>query len=110
MEPHVSKAALTPSRRCLIVLMQRLNFGRIEELHILHGEPLLDPPPRIFHEIKFGRENGTRPEAAKADFELKAEVTDLFAHLEKVGDGVIARLEIQHGLPFRMTCEEDVAG
>jgi hypothetical protein len=83
--------------------MQQINFGRIEDLHIVNGEPLLAPQPRILREIKFGRENGPRPEAAKADFELKAEVVEMFAHMKTLGNGVVARLEIQHGLPFRMT-------
>jgi hypothetical protein len=71
--------------------MQRLNFGRIEELRILDGEPLFDPPPLAIREHKFARGDGPRPEAAKADFALKAEVVDLFAQLEAMGDGVITR-------------------
>ena len=101
-----SKSSLTPPRVRLIDLMQRLNFGRIEDLHILNGEPLFDPPPRVFRDVRPGRVNGPRPEAGKADFDLKDEVIDLFVHQEAVGDGVIERIEVQHGLPFRMTFEE----
>ena len=108
MAIHATKSDLTPSRRCLVILMQRLNFGRIEELHVLNGEPLFDPPPRVFREVKFGGDNRPRPEVEKTDFALKAEMIDLLAQLEEVGDGVVTRLEIQHGLPFRMTCEEAV--
>lgn len=104
-----AKSSLSPARTRLVGLMQRLNFGRIEELRILDGEPLFDPPPRAIREHKFARGDGPRPEAAKADFALKAEVIDLFVHLEAVGDGVITRIEIQHGLPFRMVVEEVLA-
>ncbi len=100
------KSSLTPPQARLVELMQRLNFGRIEDLHILNGSPLFDPPPRVFRDVRPGRDNAPRPEAGKADFDLKAEVIDLFAHLEAVGDGVIARIEVQRGLPFRMTFEE----
>lgn len=106
---NATHSALTPCRRRFVGLMQRLNYGRIENLQVRNGEPVFDPPPRVIREVKFGRENGPRPEAAKADFALKAEVIDLFAHLEEVGNGVITRLEIQHGLPFRMAFEEAVA-
>ncbi len=105
----VTYSALTPCRRDFVGLMQRINFGRVEDLHVRNGEPVFDPPPRVIREVKFGRENRPRPEAAKADFSLKAEVVDLFAHLEEVGNGVITRLDIQHGLPFRMAFEEAVA-
>lgn len=104
-----TKSSLTPPQRRLVDLMQRLNFGRIEDLHILNGEPLFDPPPRVFRDVRPGRVNGPRPEAGKADFDLKDEVVDLFVHLEAVGDGVIERIEVQHGLPFRMTFEEAYA-
>ncbi len=86
--------------------MQRVNYGRIEMLSIRCGEPVLDPPPRVVREIKFGGDNGPRPQVAKADFALKAQVRDLFAQLEVLGDGVIPCIEIQRGLPFRMTMEE----
>jgi hypothetical protein len=38
-----------------------------------------------------------------------AEVIDLFAQLEALGNGVVTRLEVKHGLPFRMIIEEDLA-
>ena len=105
--PHpATKSTLSPQRQRLVALMQRMNFGRIEGLHILNGEPLFDPQPRVIREVKLARDNGPRPEIVKTDFALKAEVIDLFAQLEAVGDGVIERIEIQHGLPFRMTFEE----
>ena len=100
------KSSLTPSQQRLLAEMQRINYGRIEGLSVRCGEPVLDPPPRVVREIKFGGDNGPRPEAAKTDFTLKAQVRDLFAQLEALGDGVIPCIEIQRGLPFRMTVEE----
>lgn len=101
-----TKTSLSPARRQLIELMQRINYGRIEGLSIRRGEPVLDPPPRIIREIKFGGENGPRPEVAKPDFTLKAQVRDLFAQMEALGDGVVPCIEVQRGLPFRMAIEE----
>jgi hypothetical protein len=106
---NTTKTDLTKNQRRLVEWMQRLNFGRIENLPVRNGEPVFDPPPRVIREVKFGGENRPRPETAKPDFCLKAEVVDLFEHLKEVGDGVITRLEIQRGLPFRMAIEEAVA-
>ena len=100
------KSSLTPSQQKLLTEMQRINYGRIEGLSVRRGEPVMDPPPRIIREIKFGGENGPRAEVGKPDFTLKAQVRDLFAQLEALGDGVIPCIEIQRGLPFRMTVEE----
>ena len=106
MNANLKKQNLSLARQQLIELMQRINYGRIEGLPVRRGEPVMDPPPRIVREIKFSGENGPRPESTKADFALKAQVRDLFAQLEALGDGVIPCVEIQRGLPFRMTVEE----
>jgi len=103
--PQRSKSALSPNGARLVELMQRVNFGRIEQLVIADGEPVLDPPPRIIREIKFGGENGPRPEAGIEDFALKAQVVELFHTFDDLRDGVIEVLEIKHGLPFRMAVE-----
>ncbi len=109
MTGTVTLASLPPAGRELVELMQRLNFGRVEGLVVREGEPVLDPPPRIVREVKFCAENGPRPEAAKEDFALKARVRELFDHMETIGDGGIGCIEVKHGLPFRMTLEENVA-
>jgi len=109
MVAAVTKADLSPARARLVELMQGINFGRVERLAVRGGAPVFDPPPRVVREIKFGAENGPRPEGTKVDFSLKAQVRELFAQMEAMGDGVIRSLEVKHGLPFRMTIEEDAA-
>lgn len=104
--PIPTKSSLSPSQQKLLTEMQRINYGRIEGLVVRSGQPVMNPPPRTVREIKFGGENGPRPEVTKTDFALKAQVRDLLAQLEALGDGVIPCLEIQRGLPFRMTIEE----
>lgn len=104
-----TKSSLSQPKARLVELMQRINFGSIEKLVIKKGDLLFDPPPRVVREVKFGGENGPRPEAAKQDFALKAQVRDLFAQIEAMGDGVIHCLEVKHGLPFKMVIEENAA-
>jgi hypothetical protein len=87
MRTGPSKDSLSAARRRLVELMQRLNFGRIEGLAVADGDPVLDPPPHVVAEIKFGGENGP---------------LDLFEHMERLGIGKIEVLEVKHGLPFRM--------
>ena len=106
MVTNAAKSDLTPARQELIEAMQRTNYGSIEGLPVRRGEPVMNPRPRVIREYRFARENGPRPEVAKTDFALKTEVIDLFAQLEALGDGVIIRIEIQRGLPFRMIVEE----
>ena len=101
-----AKTDLSPAEVQLVELMQGINFGRIKGLHVQAGTPVFTPPPRVVREIKFGGENGPRPETSKQDFDLKAQVRDLFAQLEAMGDGVVHCVEVKYGLPFKMTIEE----
>lgn len=100
MNPTPTKSSLTPARRRLVELMQRLNFGRIEGLSVRGGEPVLDPMPAVIREHKFGSENGPHREAGRPDYQLKNQVTDLMALLNAIGDGAIAVLSVKHGVPF----------
>lgn len=108
MKPGLTKAALPEPRRQLLELMQSINFGRIEGLMIRDGTPVLAPPPRLVREVKFGGDNGPRPERDANNFVLKAQVVELFQHLDQLGVGAIEVLEIKHGLPFRMLVAQAV--
>jgi hypothetical protein len=101
------KYALSKQRRDLLGIMQRINFGRIEGLTVRSGEPTFDPIPRIIQEIKLGGEDSPRMELEQADFELKAQVVELFQYMTKVGNGSIACLDVKHGLPFRIVVEQE---
>ena len=103
MRPLGTKAALSPARRRLIELFQQLNFGRVESLNLMDGEPVFDPPPRAIREIKFGGENGPRPEYDAVDFALKSQVVELLRFFDQLGDGTIEAIEVKYGLPFRLT-------
>lgn len=100
MNPTPTKSSLSPARQRLVELMQRLNFGRIEHLEVRGGEPVLDPPPNVVREHKFGSENGPHREAGHPDCPLKNQIRDLMSLLDEVGDGTVAVLSVKHGLPF----------
>ena len=102
----MNASTLSPARRQLLLRLQTLNFGRIENLRLQDGEPVLDPPPRVVREIKFGGDNSPRPEADLRDFQLKAQVIELFRHFDRIQNGVVRLIEIKHGLPFKMNVEE----
>ena len=103
------KSSLPEPRQHFVQLMQKVNFGRIENLVIKDGQPVLSPSPRVVREVKFGGENGPRPEASIEDFSLKAQVVELLCHMDELHDGMIGVLEIKHGLPFRMIVEDRAA-
>ena len=108
MKTNLTKAALPAARQRLLELMQTMNFGRIEDLAVRGGNPVFDPPPRVIRELKIGGDNGPRPERDASDFLLKDQVVELFFHLDRLGDGTVAIIEVKHGLPFRLLLTESV--
>ena len=96
---------LTPARRNLITMMQRLDFGTIENLIIHNGEPIMDPRPHVTRTVKLCGENRPRPEVSLEDFILKDKVRDLFAQFDSLKNGTILLLKVQHGLPVTYEVE-----
>ena len=103
------KEELHPECRLLVEDMQRLNFGRYENVRVRDGRPCLNPKPRRIRYLKPGKDNSPRPEAGLSDFALKEQLIDFFRLLVEIGNGVILELEIKDGMPCHMTVEEDVA-
>ena len=103
MNDFSTKAALSLPRKRLLEAMQRLNFGSIEDLEVRGGEPVFSQAaPRITQDIKIGAANGPRLEAEKDNFLLKTAIIELFAHLNRIDHGSVAKIEVRHGLPFRL--------
>ncbi len=106
---------LSPARRQLVALMRHVDFGRIENLLVLKGEPVLDPAPRVVREIKLDAEPGSRPGGGSGggggteDFALKHQVVAMLRRLDELGNGRVELMEVKHGLPFRMNVEGAIA-
>ena len=98
----LSILSLSPARQRLVRLMQDLEFGQIERLRVVAGEPQLDPLPKVTRFTRFGEKRLGSDRPAGGDFVLKRQVEQLFAELDRMRDGVIGCLEVQAGLPFRM--------
>ena len=98
----IRKRMLSPARKELIDLMSDIHYGSIENLLVRGGEPVLQPPPRIVHDVRLGRHEIKPSVRNRSDFALKAQLVDLFKRLDSISDGVIDRIDIQAGLPFRI--------
>jgi hypothetical protein len=85
--------------------MQRLNFGRIEDLVVRGGEPVFDPAPRVIQKVKIGGENGPRTEFSSTDFLLKKQMIELVEAIASLGEGKVLTIDVKHGLPFAVEIE-----
>ena len=105
MNELTTKSSLSDSPRRLVELMQRLNFGRIEDLIVRNGEPVFDPAPKVIRKVKIGGENGPRPELICEDFLLKKQTIELLEAISNLGEGTVLIIDVKHGLPFAVEIE-----
>jgi hypothetical protein len=99
---------LTPAQPGLVQIMRQHRFGRIENLRVERGQPILRPDTKI---VRVARINGSGeiPEVSiQGELELKPAVLDLLGQLEKLSSAMVLRLEFRHGLPCLLETEAEV--
>ena len=105
MPAITTKSDLSGAQQRLVLLLQTLNFGRIEALRVRSGEPCFDPPPRITEKRKLGGEHGPRREANLSDFNLKQSTIEMLEAIGEIQDGEVQAIEVKFGLPFALELE-----
>lgn len=108
LRPGLNTTNLTTSQQRLVMLMRDISFGRIEGLAVAGGEPVFQNGPTVVRDIKFGAGSDSIPINPKQDFSLKAQVIEMFEHLQNMSNGTVEVLEIKNGLPFRMSVKETI--
>ncbi|MEZ4651967.1 MAG: hypothetical protein R3E97_24835 [Candidatus Eisenbacteria bacterium] len=104
MQDALHRDGLTPTTRRLLELIERIGFGRIENLWVRSGEPSFDPPPRVLRDLRL--KPGPSAPATNRPGELKDQFVQLMRLLRQLGDGVVELIEVQNSLPFRVVLEE----
>jgi hypothetical protein len=92
-------ADLSPEFQKVIKKMQEVSFGVIHDLPIANGQPQL-PQARVVRSCKL---SNSRPTAqSKQNFQLCQQHLYFMSLVEQIQNGLIQRLEVQHGLPFHI--------
>ena len=95
----MSKSDLSPARKQLLHLMQKMSFCRIQRLHVKNKEPVFDPAPTVVQDLKIGGNNDSRVEIHLRDYPLKQAHVELFHHFDEINNGVIDELDVnKHGI------------
>ena len=108
MNQLTHKSSLSEAQSRLVELLQILNFGRIEGLHVRGGQPTFDPPPVLIEKRKMGGDNGPRAEASFHDFVLKHQTIELLETIARIGDGQVLAIEVKNGLAFSMEIQHQL--
>ncbi len=87
---------LSPSRQRLLMCMHRHGSGRIRNLPVVAGEPIVG---RCRLTVRRRLEGQGRRRAISRNFRLKPAQLRLLETLDEVHDGVLACIEFEEGLP-----------
>ena len=93
---------LSAPRQAFVRLCQALDYGYIQGLEVRDSNPVFDPPPPVFMDLKLESDDGRRLEADLTDFELRHELCRLLARLDELKDAKIERIEVRAGIPRRL--------
>jgi uncharacterized protein YeeX (DUF496 family) len=105
-QSQIRKASLSEANQRFIAKMREINFGRIENLEVKNGDLCFTRESIIRREFKLGSGMKIDLERSSDDFILKRAQANLILFLDKMKDGKISRIEIMHGLPFRIETME----
>jgi hypothetical protein len=88
---------LTNEEQILVETMRKHQFGRIENLPVRDGQPVIEDL-KVVRVSKLGGDNAVN--VPVADFELKRAVCELLSEIEQLNNGTVVKLEFRQGLPF----------
>ena len=100
---------LTAAQRSLLDAIQKHGFGRIENMTVEAGQPLLDRGVRIVRIARLDRDAQVNA-PDRDDFNLKQPFRKLFAELMQLQDCFVVRLEFRWGLPLQLETALDDQG
>ena len=100
LRPPLRTRDLSAQHRSLVDLMPAHQFGRIENMSVWAGQPILDQDVKVVRVARLCSESGGTNMPGGDEFELKRSVRNMFAALARLGNGIVVSLEFRHGLPF----------
>lgn len=103
--PEIRFSSLHQDWQHIIRIMQLMNYGRLENLEVMHGIPKDDRSLISVAEFRYAGDNGACPELDLEDFVLRREMVQFIEDLEALDTQTIKVVYVKHGLPFRMEVE-----
>lgn len=110
-QKELRKSDLTPRQRQLVERMQRMGYGRIENLVVRDGDPVFERgTTKVIRSVRLEGKTDPHVGIDQGDAVLKAKVVNLLRQLAEMGDGVVAIIHVGSGLPGAMEIEDEADG
>jgi hypothetical protein len=93
---------LSVEQRALAEVMREHQFGRVENMPVRDGQPILGGTVRLIRTALLTGDTKGVKAPRTSDFGLKCAVVNLFGELARLNNGTVLRLEFRH--PSRLDC------
>jgi hypothetical protein len=93
---------LTAAQRALVQVMRDWQFGRIENMRVEGGQPILGGGAKLVRVQRLDADRQRTQALREAEWQLKQEIRSLFEELTRLQDCLIVRLGFRHGLPVQL--------
>lgn len=100
--------SISEAQKRLLQLMQEVHYGRVEDLVICNGEPVIGLSVKVLRDVKLSAECGRKQVIPDRDYLDKPQVAEMLRQFRRLGDGIVQLVEIHDGLPFRIHIVEMV--
>jgi hypothetical protein len=104
--PEPTMRSLSPERRALVRIFQKIRFGRIPALVVRAAEPDCGAGVRAVRMVRVLGENGPHQMMSADDFALRREVREFFVRLDELRNATLVDVEVRDGMPISFEVEE----
>lgn len=93
----------------LVRIVREMRFGCIENIALVDGHPIMDGNTEVVRSYKFAAEEPRKEVITEDEYLRKRQVRAMFETFRTIGTGTIGCLEVQDGLPFKMSVRHKAA-
>jgi len=102
MKNPIQKVNLSQNWRHLLRLMESIDFGRLENLRLQDGEPLLDEDLAIVKSIRIDTAGEPLRPFIEDEATLQAAADEAVRKVGRLAGGLIQQIDLRFGLPQSM--------
>ncbi len=105
--PRTIEKAQSPERQRLAGMIEKLEFGLIERLLVINGQPQFTPAPERTRVVNFDVDDAPNGRQSRREYRLRTMGT-LFRCLDTIRGRTFVTIVVRYGLPVRLSIKEQV--
>ncbi len=105
--PRTAEKAQSPERQRLEAMIEKMEFGLIDDLLVVDGRPQFDPRPKCTRVFNLDADDARGPKRSGREYRLRT-MDALFRCLDTIRGRTFVSIVVKHGVPVRLSVKEPV--